>query len=743
MTDGTALPTADHLLRAGLRAAIQEAMVKEAAANAASARATAQQVFKPARNHGSTQVELTLADGTKVGLISIKKGGTTTDVDEDLLYLVAAANEPADLEDYVTPAALTDPRALKLLAEYAPDLVGRRIKADAAELYAREIDDNGGKVLDRSGILGPPGERVKVAGITHHDASGEFSIRPTSKGYQQIREALDAGRLSLDGSYPEPAPPEPADDEADERDPDEDQAAPAADDHVGEAIERALSHGPTAIPARNTGPEPNEEQQAVLDVVPSGDNIVIRARAGAGKSTTLTMVSRVLDGRQGLYLAFNRAVVNDAKRKFGRGVTVTTAHSLAMAAVGQPYRGRLNGPRVPANRAALILGINEPLRFDKDRAPLSPAQQARIALETVGRFCRSDDEQLDQRHIPFKDGLNTPEIMSVLRKAITPKAQRAWEDLQLTAEQVANSPGEHLRYDHDHYLKKWGLGNPRLPFDYILYDECQDADSVVLKVVLDQQDAQLIAVGDEAQNIYAWRGSVNSMDSFPAKHRMTLSQSFRFGPSIAREANKWLAVLGSAPPVVGWDRISSMLVDSLDAPNAVLCRTNAGCISEVLAAAGAGRRAAIVGGGKEIKALAEAARDLKLGKGTAHPELYGFGSWAEVQDHADNDPSGTDLRVLVKLIDDHGPEEIIRIVNGLADEADAEVVISTAHKAKGREWMSVRVGDDWRPPAENAAIWPDEARLAYVTLTRAKGFLRRGPLAYIDDFITKPKEVVA
>jgi superfamily I DNA/RNA helicase len=98
--------------------------------------------------------------------------------------------------------------------------------------------------------------------------------------------------------------------------------------------------------------------------------------------------------------------------------------------------------------------------------------------------------------------------------------------------------------------------------------------------------------------------------------------------------------------------------------------------------------------------------------------------------------------VLVKLIDDHGPEAIIGAAKRLSDERYADLVISTAHKAKGREWDSVRIADDFRQPKKNPdkpdelpAISPAEAMLAYVAVTRTKLVLDRSGLAWIDDYV--------
>jgi hypothetical protein len=89
--------------------------------------------------------------------------------------------------------------------------------------------------------------------------------------------------------------------------------------------------------------------------------------------------------------------------------------------------------------------------------------------------------------------------------------------------------------------------------------------------------------------------------------------------------------------------------------------------------------------------------DLKDGRRTSHPELVLFASWGELQEYAEYDPAGRDLQPFVELVDTHGSEAIIAAVDALTDEDKAEVTVSTAHKAKGREWLEVRIADDFRP----------------------------------------------
>jgi len=345
----------------------------------------------------------------------------------------------------------------------------------------------------------------------------------------------------------------------------------------------------------------------------------------------------------------------------------------------------------------------------------------------VARYCHSAAAELGPEHVPAVPGLDEPKVTAALQTVVVPLAQQAWADL--------SRPDGRLRFTHDHYLKLWQLSGPRLPCDFVLLDEAQDANPVVADVIERQHHAQRILVGDRCQAIYGWRGAVDAMASFAADQRLALSQSFRFGEAIATEANKWLGLLEAPLRLRGCERITSQ-VGPLSRADAVLCRTNAEAVTQLMGAADQGRRAALVGGGNDIRRLAEAAISLRAGQGTDHPELFAFGTWAEVQDYVAQDTGGSDLKVMVQLIDRHGPEPVIQVMDRLVPEERAELVVSTAHKAKGREWPTVRIAGDFREPkGEQASISRPEAMLAYVAVTRARHLLDHDGLAWLDRWL--------
>lgn len=492
-----------------------------------------------------------------------------------------------------------------------------------------------------------------------------------------------------------------------------------------------------------TSHPPTPEQGAAIEAFATGDDLVIQAGAGTGKTSTLRMLAETTPRRRGLYVAFNKAIAGDAKRSFPRNVEAATAHSLAFRAVGYQYRERLDGPRVPARMAAQILGIVGPTHIGDDVPILAPQQMARIVMGTVARFARSADREPLAAHVPPVTKFDTPAQRRALAQEILPLARRAWEDLTATRGR--------LKFTHDHYLKLWQLSYPVLPCEFVLFDEAQDADPVIMSIIGNQPSAQRIVVGDSAQAIYEWRGAIDALAKFTGK-RLALSKSFRFGPAVALEANRWLDELDAPLRLEGHDPIPSRIVDDLGEPDAILCRSNAGAMTQVMTALAQGRRVALVGGGKDIRDLAAAAVSLKAGAPCEHPELFAFRTWGEVQDYVAMDEGGSDLRAMVKLIDDYGPDALISAVDRLVDEpsdagnkpmalttAKPDVIVSTAHKAKGREWASVLIGEDFYPPkldedGQQREADPGELRLAYVAVTRARLILDRGSLRWLDAY---------
>ncbi|KUN54909.1 DNA helicase [Streptomyces canus] len=473
---------------------------------------------------------------------------------------------------------------------------------------------------------------------------------------------------------------------------------------------------------------PTPEQVHAADTFRAGRHLALQAGAGTGKTSTLCLLASNTS-RRGRYLAFNKDIARDAATRFPATVQCRTAHATAFAALGHRYAHRLNSPRQPAWRTGQALGILRPVRIGNHE--ISQRVLSHNVLHAVTRFCYSSDHALARHHVPRLRGLEQPDH-GQFADIVLPLAAKAWADLQHPDHGV-------VRFEHDHYLKMWALTEPRIEADFLFLDEAQDTNPVLEQVFAAQREhAQLVMVGDSAQAIYGWRGATDVMTGFDAE-QLTLTRSFRFGPRIAEEANRWLALADAPIRLTGTDSIRAEVSD-VPHPDAVLCRTNIGAMTEVMRLLGDGHRVALTRGGQQLSALALAARDLKEGRRTHHPELVLFASWGDLQDYAAYDPAGRDLQPFVDLVDAHGPDAILTAVAELTDEANADVTVSTAHKAKGREWPTVKIGNDF-PQSKDAdqegsaadqapeQVSDTDARLAYVAVTRARHRLDLGGLA--------------
>lgn len=460
---------------------------------------------------------------------------------------------------------------------------------------------------------------------------------------------------------------------------------------------------------------PTDEQRKIIAAAKTGDNLVIQALAGTGKTTTLKLMAEALSGKHGTYVAFNKAIVAEAVTKFPSNVKCRTAHSLAFAGIGHQYQDRLN----KAQRLTFVQMANwmdAPkigFKSKKTNHVLNSDQVARFVMFTVRNFCKSVDAELNESHveIPFLISLDRKQKKKFI-DVVLPMAKKSWED-------ICKTQG-YLKFSHDYYLKMWQLSKPKIKGDFILFDEAQDADPVMLDVIESQDHAQTIYCGDQFQAIYEWRGAKNALESVDFDRTLWLTQSFRFGDAIADEANDILTFLKAPVKVVGFNSVKSS-VAKLENPDAILCRTNAGVIQSVITELEKNRKVAVIGRTEELIDFSEACGELQRGRRTGHPELAPFESWAEVKDFAENYPEDAqEIKVMIDLVDKFGVTKLVAALKRVVEEPQADVVVSTAHKAKGREWKKVKLHGDYLHPVD---MEDEDLRLAYVSVTRAMNVL--------------------
>jgi superfamily I DNA/RNA helicase len=489
------------------------------------------------------------------------------------------------------------------------------------------------------------------------------------------------------------------------------------------------------------------EQEKVHSAFKSRVNAAIKAYAGSGKSTTIISALKELPkNTKALLIYFNKAARKEAEAKLTgyANIKVATNHTYAFAAVGKDYAnanrilGSKGVKRFSAQDVSNLLGLTD---YRNGDVALDSKSIAQWAMMTVNKFAASTDREVGEWNVPWIPAYD--ECYAEMKPVIAKIAREIWAD------KCDRSRGI-LPVTHDDYLKMWAMGNKSWFFgrSVICIDEFQDTNDLMWDVFKKHSSAALYGIGDPYQAVYGFRGAKNYLDEIAKitkggvicpSEMLYLTKTFRFGGEVVTEANKYLTYAGAELPLIGNDLIQSTVTDFITDPDAILCRTNAGVISAAIGAADSGRTFSIANI-EAIKALAEGALSLYNDQPTIHPDLMGIPTWDHFVKLTENDPSFSDLKVLAKMVTDHGPQAIIDLVNSAKPEGQAECSILTAHRVKGLEWKRVQIASDFslREKSDGSGLMPpkmEDIYLAYVAVTRAIDTLGTGSLDYIDSLL--------
>ncbi|MET0365505.1 MAG: UvrD-helicase domain-containing protein [Sphingobium sp.] len=424
------------------------------------------------------------------------------------------------------------------------------------------------------------------------------------------------------------------------------------------------------------------EQQSILDQAPT-KSIKVAAGAGCGKTSTLVAYGERW-AKRGLYLAFNKAIADEARRKFPPHIETRTAHSFAFRALDIGQRGNL----VPRFRF-------EHLRdYDKliVAVPGMTDGQVRAAiLRTLENFLIDEGSKIKVEHCLLESTSQRNAVRKIVQAIASKLLRFQKHDLPIT---------------HDVYLKAFELWH-RIEgdFDYLLLDEAQDLNPVLISIAR-KSGLPTVVMGDAYQSIYRFRGAVNAMAQFKAEE-FPLTQSWRFGADVASLANGILSHHSTPPrrmlrghPTQETEVLRYTGRVPGGTRTAILARTNARLFESL---AGLDRPFHLLGGIADLQrqlSSAFALRQRHLHKVT-DDSVARFTSWHAFDEAANK--GDTEARRLRDIVDKHG-SDLPALLDKLGrlhrpHEADAQIIVSTAHKAKGREFDTVVVLDDFELPS--------------------------------------------
>lgn len=473
------------------------------------------------------------------------------------------------------------------------------------------------------------------------------------------------------------------------------------------------------------------------DIINSTGNIKINAVAGSGKTTTVIEYAKTRPATSKiLYLAFNKSVKLEAAKKFAdkglNTVKVETAHSLAYRHIvlKNGYKVRPEGYKTNE--------IAELLNLQGNGEKHTEYVIANHINKFITYFCNSDKQKVQD--LNYLDTVTDPKAKTFVS---------SFYDYIISQSRLLLSKmdkGE-IEITHDFYLKKFQLSNPKLEYDYILFDEGQDASPAMLDIFFKQKATKVI-VGDTHQQIYGWRFAVNSLEKadFKTYH---LSTSFRFSQDIANLAMEVLKFKkhldeNEIIPITGKGNSKEIKTKS------VLARTNLGLLLKAIEYVTEKKKVKQIYFEGNINSYTYADEGASLYDVlNLYNEKYHLikdkliktmKDLDELEDYIEK-TGDVQLAMMVEIVKEYGnkiPDIIKAIKEKHVDNDDkekAEMIFSTVHRCKGMEYDAIQLVNDFiseeklaklkedKKAEINATKLNEEINLLYVAVTRTKNII--------------------
>ncbi len=497
--------------------------------------------------------------------------------------------------------------------------------------------------------------------------------------------------------------------------------------------------------------ELTEEQHQIIN---STGNIKINAVAGSGKTTTIIEYAKKRQSNSKiLYLAFNKSVKLEAIQKFSaqglNNVQVETAHSLA-------YRHIVNqnGYKIKANgyksyEIAEILG----LKASDDQ--LTEFVLGHHINKFVAYYCNSNKDKVKE--------LNYLDVVQDEKAKHFVKANYSLI-LNQTRQFLGKMNTGEIEIIHDFYLKKFQLSKPKLYYDFILFDEGQDASGAMLDIFLNQ-DATKVIVGDTHQQIYGWRYAVNSLEKADYE-TLYLSNSFRFSQDIANLAMNILQMKSIISDYQEVEIFGKGEIKNKIKTRAVLARTNLMLLLkaiEMLIDKKEAKKVYFEGNFNSYIYATEGGSiyDVLNLKNNKHDQIRDglikkMKDFDTLKDFIDK-TNDMEIAVMYDIVKKYGNElpNLLTKIKKMQVENDekenAELIFSTVHRCKGMEYDEIFLANDFineftlqnlkldKNDKMGLAKALEEINILYVAATRAKYIIHIPKSIIPKDFPDSPQ----
>lgn len=488
-------------------------------------------------------------------------------------------------------------------------------------------------------------------------------------------------------------------------------------------------------------------QTAIYDTIEhTPSNIVIKACAGAGKTTTIIKALDLIPAtKKVLFIAFNTDIVKDIKEKVGTrtNVEIRTLHSLGYKMIAiflNEHSMKVDSFKyisyIQQNINSLTSHKIESLKKSEKKRYIDNVLQ----LVNFGRFnlCQTIKDMTELCKIYGIDCVSNEKEIAL--KVMT------W--------------GKNNTSSIDFTDMVWlpielHMTSNSLKFDFIFLDESQDSNMCEFELIQKtmKMGSRLVIVGDSNQSIYSFAGSspkvMEKYENLPNTVSLPLSICYRCPKKVIEYVNKKFPdiAIEAAPDAKEGQILYDKHVEDLNQGDTVLCRTNAPLMSVYVSLLKQKKQAFIKGkdiGDNLIKIIKrygvnEINRDMnKIGLiSFMYADLFDYRDKLMVSSNIDCKTASDSGEVAAKLdiintieILSEGTNSIDTLIDKIkgifSDKNEDGITLSTVHKAKGLTMDNVYICcPSLFEPKKNMQDWEivQERNLEYVCYTRAKNTL--------------------
>lgn len=478
--------------------------------------------------------------------------------------------------------------------------------------------------------------------------------------------------------------------------------------------------------------KPTEEQERIfLFTKKRPENILIKAYAGAGKTTTIVEAVTLLPKDKSiLFLAFNKHIQEELKTKLPEHVRCYTTYGLGTAAIKRKYGDKIQ--------------FNE-FKVDK------------IILKKSKGWDLHDEFKTDEEILYYLD--NIKKLVNLCRLTLTIKPEyipylcerydipiNKTKDIKRVLKVLDESTTDRTAFDYTDmiYLPAIDNGIWMFPQDYVFVDEVQDLNRCQIKIIekvlkkdktSGKYTGRLICVGDFFQGIYGFNAadekSFEWFEKFPNTKTLPLSTSFRCSKNVIQKAQEIVPDIKALPDAPDGVVRDGNVLEEAKSGDFVLCRTTMPLVKLFFEFLTQQRKAIIKGSDIGLhlieligkinsidklinfweSELAKYKKDLKS-EGVLNPNEHS--GYTALEDKV------MTLLFLTKLSSSI-PDLKNKIGLIFTDEIQG-ICLSTVHKVKGLEADRVFIIRPDLLPMKNVKSWQyiQEKNLEYVAYTRAR-----------------------